>query len=152
MKLISLSRGLFAKVDDCDYDRVIRIGCWTAHESRPGLFYAFNKNGGYMHHFIMRSRARFDHKNRDSLDNQRHNLRIATESQNKANRVKWRQRTSSKFKGVYFNKQRRLFHARIYLNKKAKNLGFFQNEFIAALAYDVAAETAFGEFACLNFP
>jgi len=43
-----------------------------------------------------------DHRNRDGLDNQKHNLRVATLSQNQHNRV-GNPESSSKYKGVSWN-------------------------------------------------
>jgi hypothetical protein len=92
-----------------------------------------------------------DHRNTDSLDNRRENLRLATNSQNQCNRRKTRSHTSSRYIGVSFNKHRQKWIA--YIRHKGIRiwLGAFDNEIDAARAYDAAAKKYFGEFARLNF-
>lgn len=90
-----------------------------------------------------------DHINGDPLDNRRENLRVATPSQNQAN---WRKKSpaTSAYKGVSWHKGARKWRATININGKQVHLGFYGEEEAAALAYDTAAERAYGEFACLN--
>lgn len=106
-----------------------------------------------MHHFILGLDAwtLVDHKNRDTLDNRRENLRVATTSQNGANQSK-RPGGSSRFKGVCWDKSRGKWKARIMLNYKNVHIGRFLVEEDAARAHDVRAREVWGEFAVLNFP
>jgi hypothetical protein len=92
-----------------------------------------------------------DHKNSDSLDNRRDNLRLATRSQNLYNKPKTKAKTYSSFKGVTFRKNRRRWLAAINSNGKRIFLGSFDSEIDAARAYDNAALKYHGEFARLNF-
>ena len=93
-----------------------------------------------------------DHRNCNTLDNRRENLRLATHSQNTCNSQIYKPRGSSKFRGVQFRKQKGRWVGIIYHNKKLIWLGTFDNEIEAAKAYDDAAKKYHGEFARLNFP
>jgi hypothetical protein len=92
-----------------------------------------------------------DHRDGNTLDNRRANLRLATHSQNSCNRRK-RKNTSSRFIGVYFDKYRQCWGACIRYHGKNIWLGRFDSEIDAALAYDAAARIYHGQFARLNFP
>ncbi len=93
-----------------------------------------------------------DHRNGDSLDNRRANLRLATHSQNTCNSRKPSSETSSRFRGVTFKKHIRKWGARIKYLRKEIYLGVFDSEIDAARAYDKAALEYHKEFARLNFP
>jgi hypothetical protein len=85
-----------------------------------------------------------DHWNLNGLDNRRENLRIATQSQNNANKGLLSNNTSG-FKGVY--KKGRRFAAIIWSNKKEIWLGSYLTPEEAHAAYCKAAREYFGEFA-----
>lgn len=102
----------------------------------------------YVYHFGTNP-AYVDHINRDGMDNRIENLRAATVQQNMANQRKRRQ-TSSRWKGVSFNKKKRRWYAWIQANGVKKFLGMFKDEADAALAYNFAALELHGEFAVLN--
>jgi hypothetical protein len=92
-----------------------------------------------------------DHRNNNSLDNRRANLRLATHAENCYNRPKIRTKTSSRYIGVYFEKSTGKWTAKIRVNGKRLWLGRFNSELEAALAYDAAARKYHGEFARTNF-
>lgn len=88
MKLIPLSRGLFAKVSNRDYKFLMQWK-WSVHVSgRQGKLYAGRGRGTkdspriLMHRVILPTDLDVDHKNNDGLDNRRKNLRARTRSQN----------------------------------------------------------------------
>jgi hypothetical protein len=82
------------------------------------------------------------------------NLRLATTSQNAANKKKANsykgKKCSSKFKGVSWVKKTNKWQAQIKFHGKAIYLGVFTNELEAAKAYNNAAIKYFGEFAKIN--
>jgi len=89
------------------------------------------------------------HINGCGLDNRKANLRPVTHAQNHQNRRKI-SGTTSRYKGVSWYKRRNRWHATIQINRKTKDLGYFEKEEDAAHAYDEAAKEAVGEFARLN--
>ncbi len=89
-----------------------------------------------------------DHKNLDRLDNRILNLRLATRSQNNANR-RVRRDSESGIKGVSFHKQRKKWMARIKKDSKYRHLGLFNTPEEAKMAYDLAAVKCHGAFARL---
>lgn len=90
-----------------------------------------------------------DHIDGDKTNNNISNLRLATRSENMANRDKPKQNTSG-FKGVFANNSDTWF-ARIKSKKFGPEyLGNFKCKREAALAYNVAAERHFGPYAKFN--
>jgi len=94
-----------------------------------------------------------DHTNGFKSDNRIINLREATPQQNIANQKKATKRTrktSSTYKGVSFCKTTKKWRAQITFQGKSMNIGRFNLEIDAAIAYNKAAQTYFGEYASLN--
>lgn len=94
--------------------------------------------------------TQIDHADGDKLNNQRHNLRICTPSQNVRNCRNTRIKKHSKFRGVSMNHGKYCVY--IHTDIKHKFIGRYDSEYTAAIAYDVAAKEYHGEFATLNFP
>lgn len=92
--------------------------------------------------------ADVDHRDGDRLNDKWGNLRLATRSQNAANR-KTHSNNNSGFKGAHFRKDRRTrrWAASICVNYNQIHLGFFDTPEEAHAAYVIAAQKHFGEFA-----
>ena len=91
-----------------------------------------------------------DHKNRNTLDNRRVNLRLCTHQQNTFNRISIKS-GASRYKGVTpYRRRSGWWVANIKLNNRTLHLGVFEDEQTAAAAYDKAASKYFGEFALTN--
>ena len=88
-----------------------------------------------------------DHKDGDGLNNQRSNLRLATPSENGANRLVGSNNTSG-YKGI--SQKDKKWGAQITKNQKIVYLGRFETKIEAAKAYNTAAKKYHGEFARLN--
>jgi len=161
MKQIALTQGQVALVDDEDFERLNQYK-WCAHfqpnRANGGSFNAV-RNGKVdgkfftvlMHREIVNApnNKQVDHKDRDSLNNQKSNLRLADHSQNGMNRG-LHKNNSSGYKGVYFRKDRDRFMARIKKNGRVISLGCYQTAAEAAHKYNEAAVELFGEFAVAN--
>ena len=161
MKKIKLTQGQFALVDDVDYEELSKYKWQANYFKHINSFYATRHTPArkgkhyviYMHRQILGLERgdgkQGDHKDHNTLDNRRENLRVCTRQQNEMNR-KPNQDTTSQFKGVCWDKAKRRWRALIYLNGVSKHLGFFNEEKEAALAYNIAAKKYFGNFAYLN--
>lgn len=108
-----------------------------------------------MHSLIMNTPKGMetDHRNHDCLDNQKYNLRVATTRNNSANKKMNKHGHTSRFKGVCRDWSRRKLTGKwiAYINPGRRiYLGKYATEEEAALAYNVAAQEYFGEFAWLN--
>lgn len=88
-----------------------------------------------------------EHGPHGALDNRRSNLRLATRKDQQGNRRK--RVSSAAFKGVVRKATR--WNAYITIDARTVNLGSFESDVDAALAYDRAAVKHFGQFAKLNF-
>ena len=71
--------------------------------------------------------------------------------QNKLNKSKYKNNTSG-HTGVFWNKFRNRWCAKIIINKKSIQLGSFKDIESAIQCYETGAKKYFGEFANLNFP
>jgi len=88
-----------------------------------------------------------DHINHDRADNRWTNLRVATNFENSGN-TRIQTNNTSGWKGVGWDKPRKKWHAYIKIDGKTKHLGRFDCPAAAHFSYVVAADKAFGEFAC----
>lgn len=150
VKKIPLTQGKFALVDDEDFEYLSQ---WKWHYQKDkSSGYAKRKESSGKSYFLHREVAKTplgfitDHKNGNTLDNRRENLRICLNSQNQANRKK--RVGVSKYKGV--SKYRKKWRAGIKYMGKSFNLGSFDTEEEAAMAYNNMAAKIYGEFAYFN--
>jgi hypothetical protein len=152
---IPLSRGLVARIDDEDYALASQ---YKWHAVKPyDTFYAATHTTDadgqrvylYMHRLILGliSRdAQADHNDGDGLNNTRLNLRPCNNTQNSANKGRYKRNTSG-FKGVTFDKQHGRWRAQIGVNRKQKYLGLFDTPEEAFAVRCAAAAKFHGDFA-----
>lgn len=144
------------RIDDDDLEKV-SSRTWYVREIR-GVKYAFTngrRGSDDPHtlgmHTLISGFAVTDHKDHDGLNNRRENLRDGSGPRNAQNTRSHRGSTS-RFKGVSWDRSRNKWAAYIKAGSRHLNLGRFSDELEAARAYDEAARTHFGEYAHLNFP
>jgi len=132
-------------IDSDDYNLVSQYKWHFSHG------YVGSNRGGLLHRLIMNAKKGqcIDHKNRNKLDNRKQNLRFCTQTQNNANSGP-RKRNKSGYKGVSFCERDRKWVAQICDKKSRIFLGNHTTARQAALAYNLAAERLFGEFAVFN--
>lgn len=156
MKQIPLTRGLFALVDDEDYDSLM-LTKWRAitgnsHKNHKYICYAGDRLRRLMHRVIMDCPKGMvvDHINHDTLDNRRANLRICTHKENLRNRTQRVNKSQQSYLGVYRVKSTNKWYSMINGNGKVCYLGVFNTPEDAALVYDMHAKVIYGEFVNLN--
>jgi hypothetical protein len=153
IRFIPLTKGKVAIVDAEDYEWLSKYK-WHAVDT-GGKFYAYrcrNKRSISMHRMIMGEPKGkvVDHRDGNSLNNRRSNLRICTAAENQRNR----RFTGgvSRYKGVCFVKKLNKWRTEITFDGRQIHIGLFKDEISAGKAYDKKAKELFGEFAYLNFP
>lgn len=153
-KLIPLSKGQHAIVDDADYEWLSQWK-WCLHASRGYAVRNVKENGKcktiLMHALILGTPKGLetDHSNQNRLDNRRRNLRIATRGENQRNKGKRCDNTSG-FAGVYFDRSRGKFSAEIHVDRKKNFLGRFATAIEASAAYVRASVDLHGDFSPFN--
>lgn len=158
---IVLTRGQTALADAADHGIVDGYNWHAKWDRRNECYYAVRNETmpdgtrriRYMHRDILGvtdPKTHVDHIHHRTTDNRRSEMRVATPSQNGANRLKSSGK-SSVYKGVNWAPNCAKWQARIRVNYVAINLGYFLSEVTAACAYDDAAVKYFGPRAYLNF-
>ena len=158
-KQIPLSRGLFATVDDEDFEWLSQWK-WSALRVQKGnsaeRFYACRTDTStgkqrmiLMHRALAKPAARMnvDHRDLDTLNNRKGNLRHCNQGQNSLNQNGHSDRRGSRFKGVSWHKKNRKWISEF----RGRYIGSFEKEEDAARAYDTAAVAYSPEYARPNF-
>ncbi len=160
--------GLFALVDAADFEAVSRYS-WNATPRSPyarrtvrlGRGRKAKKAAVFLHRLLAGAQLGeiVDHRNGNSLDNRRENLRRTDARGNASNITRSANQKQGGFKGVSWHARAKKWQAGISAGplkpcgRRARvYLGLFTDPADAARAYDAAARQHFGEFASLNFP
>lgn len=119
--------------------------------SHPYRITGFNKKRYQTHRIIYYLHYKtwpqiVDHINGNTLDNRIENLRACSYAENARNSRKSKRNTSG-VKGVTWNKSRKKWQAGVTVNKKFKNLGYYESIEDAEQARKNAVSIIHGEFA-----
>jgi hypothetical protein len=151
--VIYLTQGQKTLIDYQDWlNPKVQYIKWNAMWTPIGrTFYVQGRNYKKMttlHLFIMgkQNNLEIDHKNGDSLDNRRNNLRFVTASENCCNKKRMITNISG-YKGVRFHKEAQKWESRITKNYKTYNLGLYNTKEEAYKIYCEKAKELHGDFA-----
>lgn len=160
MKHVSLSKNKYVIVDDCDFIRVSQHKWHYTESDAPGRGYPrrtiYNADTcGYSHEMLhtclfgpLPKGYVYDHKNGNTLDYRRCNIRIANKRQNSVNRAMQRNNTSG-YTGVWFHKRQKKWIAQIRIKGQKLYLGTFDSPIAASKAYQTENRIRNGRFARL---
>lgn len=150
-KLIPLTRGQITMVDTEDYEVLMQWNWFAARIRKTDVYYAArfdeSRKMVYMHRVLLGDDfPETDHRERNTLDNRKDELRKCTRSQNQSNRTLSRRNTSG-FKGVSWSKQNKKWQAATSVKGKHIHLGFRDTPEEAHKLYSEFVVKIKGEFA-----
>ena len=154
MSSITASNGVSAKVSPEDLAELSKYRWHALPKTRGEGFYLYaqvNRRTVYMHRIVAHAPdgKQVDHINGDPSDNRRENLRLATQSENNANRASYKPKSG--FRGVYAQPHGHTWQVKISVGGKIVRGGSFADPVEAARRYDRLAREHYGEFATINF-
>lgn len=155
-RTIPLTQGQVTVVDAGDYDWLTQWKWFAQWNAKAKRFYVLRnllpdssgKAGAISMHRQILNAAKgvlVDHRDMDTLNNRRSNLRIATRLQNIHNRSAQANNRSG-LKGVQLRADSGKWRARINVNGRVTSLGEFDNASDAHAAYCKKAQELHGEF------
>lgn len=141
-------------IDGEDFDKV-KDYTWGLKESSKNNLYVVtykNKKIIRLHRLLTNCPDGLfvDHKDFNTLNNCKSNLRICTHAENGRNNKIKNIKKTSKYKGVCWKEKQNKYSAQIMYKDKSIHLGYFTDEKEAAFAYNTAAQKYFKEYSCLN--
>jgi hypothetical protein len=154
---LPLNKGQVALIDEGDF-AALSAFTWRVHPCSRGyspyivtsMWIDGVRKNVPLHRYLMAAKPGefVDHKNRDTFDNRRENLRFCSHRDNTRNRSY--SKSNGLPKGVY-KRERSNYFAAIAVDARQISLGSYMTATEAAVAYDIAADHLFGDFAALNF-
>lgn len=159
MKVIKITQGCRAFIDDEDFEKVSRYRWYLVRPLKSKtLKYAAckkypdgEKKTLLMHRLILNApKGRpVDHIDRNGLNNQKSNLRICSIRENNLN-CKIHKTNKSGYRGVCWHEQNSCYRAYFSLHNKTYHIGLFQTAKEAAIARNEKMKQLGCKFARLN--
>lgn len=155
--IIKLTKNQFTIISPLDTYICQGVNWQAGYDSHINGYYARrtigskkNKKTIRLHRFILenylkkelKSKEIIDHINNFSLDNRRINLRVVSNRQNTQNKKK---KTSSKYIGVCWVKEKNKWRADIRIEGRGRHISYFLSEINAAKAYQMAQRLYYNE-------
>lgn len=139
--IFNKDKTIYAKIDLEDYKRVKEYKWYLV------MGYAHNSKD-YMHRFIMNAKddEKYDHIDRDKLNNRKENLRLANQKINMHNRSP---KNGSQYKGVV-RRGEDSYKAMIMVDSINYSLGTYETAKQAAIAYNLAVNKFYKDVGYLN--
>jgi len=138
-------------IDIEDINKISEYKCFIA-KAYKDIFYAMvtqnNKNVAI--HTLLTGQKWVDHKNRNSLDNRKENLRPCTQIENLRNRSVSKNKIGG-YKYVYWKSNNKKWEVSFVLEGKYTYIGLFDDELEAAKVADQYILKNHGNFSVLNF-
>ena len=148
--------GRVTLVDKAVYDKYDLVNRRITSDGEYALL-MYEGDQWYLHRLIMwgelesNPHLKVDHINRNKLDNRLENLRVVTHGQNMKNR-KRRAGPLSDFMGVYLDKILGMWTAAKSIKGHFVRIGYFQDEQMAAYAFDQVSRIVPQQVEEFNFP
>lgn len=165
-KEIYLTRGFVTVVDDEDFEWASRFS-WSAVRGRNNCFYAnrhakvlrpdgsLGKTSRQMQRDLLDPEMKLprstlvDHRDKDTLNNQRYNLRLVDFSTSNRNRAHFRNNTTG-YRWVFFDRGLGRFYVQVKVRGRVHLGGRFDDRHLAAQAANELAIKLVGSDAVLN--
>lgn len=126
-------------ISEEDLDRVLNYCCWhvTSNKRVRGFLKGTKDGHIFLHQFLLGfvEGKVIDHIDRNPLNNIRSNLRHISQRDNCINRGVV-DKSKRNYIGVSFNKSKNRYQAIVKFKGKSKHVGCFEQEHLAAFAYD----------------
>ncbi len=157
--LVPLTRGMAAIVDAEDAPIVNKYRWYAAKSPSTHNYYAYTspmRDGKKLHismsRLIMNApKDKFvDHRDGNTLDNRKGNLRLATTAQNNRNRQRMNPQNTSGFNGVFWERKVNKWRVQVSIHNKRHHVGVFETLPDAVEAQRRASLEFYGEFSPLR--
>lgn len=139
--LITLTKGQATLISQCDFELVKDIPLksqWDGHVQNYYVHLTYEGKVRTLHSYLTKQNIiQVDHINRDTLDNRRYNLRLATQQQQMFNQGRGTDIYGTVLRGVTKRKDNGRYRVRAQgLGPSQTSLGHFDSEIEAAKVWD----------------